>query len=137
MDFCQNLFLFDYLTFSSRIDSIESICDFLGLDFNLFYQLPNGLYGYHTRFYYDGITLLADGHSVDMGICVQMSGAGCRYFESSSSLSWSDLLYFLFSNDDYNISRLDVAYDDHTGIFDIDTILNSVDCQFYRSPSRS
>lgn len=137
LDFPNNKFLIDYLTFSSKVDDLHSLCSLLHLDFSLFSPLPYGLYGYQERFYYQGITLLCGGHSVDMGVCCQMSGSGCRTFESYSDLSWCDLLFNLYSDSAYNVSRLDVAYDDFDGIFNIDTILESVDLQLYRSPSRS
>lgn len=54
-----------------------------------------------------------DGHREDMGICVEMSGQGCRQFETSSCISFSQLFEkVIASAEQFHVTRLDVAYDD-------------------------
>lgn len=56
-----------------------------------------------------------------MGVWLEMSGQGCRTFESLSKVGWFGLFQFIFQFG-MNITRLDIAYDDHTGILPIDRI---------------
>lgn len=58
------------------------------------------------------------------GACVEMSGQGCREFESFGRGDWGFLMFWLWQsmNDPYqkfNITRLDLAYDDFSGVLDI------------------
>lgn len=94
-------------------------------------------YGYSHRCTFSGITILSGGHNDDMGICLEMSGQGCRAFESYSSLSWIELLRILKDPyNEFNITHIDLAFDDHTGILDIGEILDDTDNHRYRSRSR-
>ena len=54
----------------------------------------------------------------DMGICLNLSGQGCRCFEEHSTVGWLSLFEMI---DKYNghVTRLDLAYDDHMGVIDI------------------
>ena len=56
-----------------------------------------------------------------MGICLEMSGTGCRAFESHGFGDWLKLLTDITQGQfgKVSITRLDLAYDDHTGILDI------------------
>lgn len=63
-----------------------------------------------------------------MGVCVEMSGNGCRTFESMAGLQTVEgpfpaLFRKLSGNALANVSRLDIACDDHDGILDMDTII--------------
>lgn len=53
---------------------------------------------------------------------VEMSGQGCRAFESVSRLGWPGLFSFISENG-LKITRLDVAFDDHTGILHMRDII--------------
>lgn len=97
--------------------------------------------GYPMQTYWNGITIsygadderfYKDPRKVrhDMGICVNLSGTGCRTFESYGHGNWFRLFTYLFRDTDYiaatqlklqhyNITRLDLAYDDHTGLLDM------------------
>lgn len=57
-----------------------------------------------------------------MGVWVEMSGQGCRAFESISQLGWPGLFSFI-SESGLKITRLDVAFDDHTGILHMRDII--------------
>lgn len=74
----------------------------------------------------------------DMGICVNMSGQGCREFEAFAGKDW--MKFFLSIQERYtnwSVTRLDLAYDDHIGILDIYRIANDVEDRYYTSPSRT
>ena len=130
----ENCIVYDWLTFSSKCDSTASLIALLGLEGVTFEERPRGRNGYRSMMSYEGISILYDGRE-DMGICVDMSGSGCRAFETYSSTSWDDLFAVILS-DDYNISRLDVAADDHTGLLDIDVLRDDTDDHHYVSKSR-
>ena len=111
----ENKFLVDWLSFTSKIDSDYSIFDVLGLSsIKSYFSHIYGFQGYRQRLYFEGISIHYD-HSKNDGVWVEMSGTGCRNFETYSSKSFVDLfevLLFNQDNGDYNITRLDVAYDD-------------------------
>lgn len=133
----QNMILFDWLTFTSHCDSPETIMELLGLTGVSWQLMEKGRNGYRQRYFFENISILFDGQE-NMGVCVDMSGTGCRAFESYTSLGWLALLTHLHGYpDDYNITRLDMAFDDHTGILDIDVLRDDTDDHHYVSRSRS
>lgn len=132
-----NLILFDWLTFTSHCDSPESIMDLLGLTGVTWQLMEKGRNGYRQRYFFENISILFDGQE-SMGVCVDMSGTGCRAFETYSSLGWLVLLRHLHDlSGDYNITRLDMAFDDHTGLLDIDVLRDDTDDHHYVSRSRT
>ncbi len=133
----ENCILVDWLTFTSKIDSISSLLDLLGLTSADFTECAHGRNGYRQMITFQGISILYDGRD-DMGICVDMSGIGCRSFESFSKVGWPDLFScLLYESGSYNITRLDAAYDDHSGILNIDVLRDATDDHHYVSRSRT
>lgn len=133
----ENLILFDWLTFTSHCDSPESIMLLLGLKDVPWQKMDKGRNGYRQRYFFENISILYDG-AENMGVCVDMSGTGCRAFESFSTINWTELMQILyFNSDDYNVTRLDMAFDDHTGILDIDELRDDTDDHMYVSRSRT
>ena len=132
----ENLVVFDYLTFTSKSDSPETLMQLLGLKDVSWQKMDRGLRGYRSRWFFENISILYDG-AENMGVCVDMSGMGCRAFETYSSINWKELMEILFYNHgDYNVTRLDMAYDDHTGILDIDKIWDDTMDRYYVSKSK-
>lgn len=132
----ENLILFDWLTFTSHSDSPESIMETLGLKDVPWQKMEKGRNGYRQRFFFENISILFDGAD-NMGVCVDMSGTGCRAFETYSSINWEELMQILYFNSgDYNVTRLDMAFDDHTGILDIDVLQDDTDDHMYVSKSK-
>ena len=132
----ENCVLFDWLTFSSKCDSIQTLISLLGLESVPFEERPHGRNGYRSMMSYENINILYDGRE-NMGICLDMTGTGCRAFETYSTTGWKPLLETICGNEDYHISRLDVAGDDHTGLLDIDVLRDDTDDHSYVSKSRS
>lgn len=133
----ENLILFDWLTFTSYSDSPETIMQLLGLKDVPWQKMEKGRNGYKGRYFFENISILYDG-AENMGVCVDMSGSGCRAFETYSTINWKELTEILFYNvGDYNVSRLDMAFDDHTGILDIDQLRDDTDDHMYVSRSRT
>ena len=146
--------LVDWLTFSVKTDNPDDVIrDWLGMDTALFESFSYGINGYLQSKRFSSIIVAYNGYeneffsSVDMGVCVSMSGAGCRVFESFSALGFDGLFKKLFegmvdSNAETgeslglkkrkeclcNVSRVDVACDDKragkdSGQLDMDKIL--------------
>ncbi len=90
-----------------------------------------GAKGYRDRFYFSCISIHYNGRD-DMGVWVEMSGQGCRIFESLSAVGWERLFSFIRENG-LKITRLDVAYDDHTGILPMERIVHDTQCGLYVS----
>lgn len=114
-----NKFLVDWLSFTSKIDSDYSIFEVLGLSHvKNYFQHIYGFQGYRQRLYFDGISIHYD-HSKNEGVWVEMSGQGCRTFETYSKITFFDLFNICIynqDNGDYHVTRLDVAYDDFNHI---------------------
>lgn len=56
----------------------------------------------------------------DMGICLDISGQGCRAYEEYGRGDWLYLFSSLCASDHrINFTRLDLAYDDHIGVLDM------------------
>lgn len=156
-----NLFLIDWLTFTAHGCTLDDVKQLIGLtspdipwtDINKFRN------GYPCSVFWQGITISfgADDPNnysdptkvqLNMGICVNMSGSGCRTFESFSQRGWLKLFGMLFTLRDsgvrekngklfsYNITRLDIAYDDHIGILDIYRIRQDIEDRNYTSKSK-
>lgn len=119
-----NYVIYDYLTFTSKIHNHTAIIDLLGLQ-DIQFENLKGFYGYQDRLFYDGISIHYNGRD-DMGICVEMSGKGCRTWEKYGNSDYDGLFAEIIANynDDsekrqMNLTRLDVAYDDFTKVLDL------------------
>lgn len=155
-----NAFLIDWLTFVAHGETVDYLKWLLGLDgpdvpWETTEKFRNG---YPLQTYWNGITISygADDERFykdptkvrhDMGICVNLSGTGCRAFETYGSGDWFKLFSFLFRDTScvardqhkfksYNITRLDLAYDDHIGMLDILEIAKDTRDRHYISRSK-
>lgn len=128
----ENVVLYDWLSFTSKYHSPEELIEALGLSDCPWTDIP-GAHGYKDRKYFGHISIHYNGRE-DMGVWCELSGQGCRMFEDLSTLpdKWDTLFQFIFDNN-LHMTRLDVAFDDHTGILDIDRIAADTDAQRYVS----
>ena len=113
--------LVDWLTFSVKErDPARVIRDYLGLDPALFQDAGYGLLGYGKVLRFSDICVCYEPRENDffrdMGVCVSMSGNGCRTFETMSGptsgadgTAFLELFRLLASDAQANISRLDIA----------------------------
>lgn len=132
----ENHILFDWLTFTTKIYDERSILDMLGLTGQPFQALEKGRFGYRKRLLFENINIYFDG-TENMGICVDMSGTGCRAFETYATVTWDQIFSEMRSQpDDFRITRLDCAFDDMSGILDIDQLRDDTDDHHYVSRSR-
>ena len=124
-----NAIIFDWLSFTSLSDGVEDLKALLGLSHVQWIELERPFNGYTHSIYFNGITICWGvpqswgGEYHKDTTYVNMSGSGCRAYEThSSNCDWNSLLALLVSCDDYHISRLDVSYDDFDNILDMDII---------------
>lgn len=124
----QNKVIYDWLTFTSRIHSLTGVIELLGL-IDIKFENMKGRYCYQERLNFGGINIMYNGRE-DMGICVEMSGQGCREFETYGNGDYQaifDLINEHWNKDsekrEMNISRLDVAYDDFVGLLDLNYLM--------------
>ena len=135
-DSAENLILYDWLSVTSHKDSSEDIAEMLGLNVMQFEEM-SGFHGYKSRLFYDGINIHFDGRE-GMGVNLEMSGQGCRVFETFGHGDWQGLFkLFVSDRKAYNITRLDVAYDDHTGILNVAKIARSTRKGWYSARAKS
>lgn len=101
----------------------------LGLQ-SAYWEEGNGAQGFNKRYYYDHISIYFGGR--DDCVWCDMSGQGCRAFETYSSYGDFNSLFEVIMSDmqDFNITRLDVAYDDHTGVINIKTFDKAAQKQY-------
>lgn len=128
----ENIVLYDWLSFTSKTHTPDQIISALGLQ-DVPWIDTKGARGYRSRKYFSAISIHFDGRD-DMGVWCELSGQGCRAFESLSSVGW-DKLFAWIQDNGCKITRLDVAYDDHTGVLPIGEIAQATQCGMYVSRS--
>ena len=128
----ENIVLYDWLSFTSKTHSPDQLISALGLS-HVPWVETKGARGYKDRKYFSCISIHYNGRA-DMGVWVEMSGQGCRTFESLSKVGWDNLFKFI-RNNQLKITRLDVAYDDHTGLLNIRQIVEDTQSGMYISKS--
>lgn len=113
----ENCILIDWFAASTRCHTPEKLVKHLGLPISSFMH-TYGFYGYADRLYFGGISIHYNLKNDDEqnSVLLEMSGQGCRQFETSSGVGFMQL-FCEVSNGDFNITRLDIAYDDidHNG----------------------
>lgn len=129
-----NIILYDWLSFTTKISDPYFMVNLLGMDHCPWQQIK-GARGYQERLYFNSISIHYNGR-IDMGCWCEMSGQGCRAFETLTKLEyqWRDLFWSILRYD-LNITRLDIAYDDHTGMLDIDEMIQDTRRKEYVSKS--
>lgn len=130
----EDIILYDWLSFTSKESDPWYFVHLLGLS-EVPWETIKGARGYQDRLYFNCISIHFNGRE-DMGIWCEMSGQGCRAFESLTTLpeKW-ETLFKRIVNLKLNITRLDVAYDDHSGMLDIDEIIQDTRHKEYVSKS--
>lgn len=132
----ENRILFDWVSFTTRKHSVVELVELLELT-DCPFETVRGSKGFMWRQYFNGISVHYNEnelqHSGDF-IWLEMSGQGCRAFESFGSGDY-EKLFELVRTDPENIhlTRLDVAFDDMTGVFNINTVCDEVRAEHFVS----
>jgi len=119
----ENCILYDWVSITSKIHSPENFIELLGLNQpGISWEQIKGAHGYRDRLYWEKISIHYNGRE-DMGVWLEMSGQGCRAFETFGSGDYAALFdEVLQEPEQMNLTRLDVAFDDHTGILPLKLI---------------
>ena len=154
-----NVFLIDWLSITfhgCKVDEIQSMLGLTKYDWTTTSSFVNGypmvssFSNIHIRwgaddprFYRDsvdknGVFRSAESKArSDMGIQLDLSGQGCRAFEEFSEFSWFDLFERIYRfGGRFSVTRIDLAYDDHTGLLDIWRMRYDVENRNYISKSK-
>lgn len=136
----KNCLLIDWFSMSFRKNTVSSIIQMLDFDDTVeFTEAPYGYYGYQNRIVFGGISIHYNHARPEQDFpLLEMSGQGCRDFETYSRCSWDFLFQLALDSLDYHITRLDVAYDDisdddKSGIIDIKRVIFDVKKRNYVS----
>ena len=122
--------LIDFLTFTiQKVKNWENVVrNILLMDPKIFKEQDRGGLGYNSSVRYDNIIIYYNGRE-DMGICVSMSGTGCRTYEAySDDTEIVELLKKIIKMRDKdeasaNITRIDIAADDKKGSLNLEKML--------------
>lgn len=116
----ENLIIYDWVSITSKVHDVLSIKQLLGMESAPW--LPgNGSHGFPFAEYYDCIKIHFGRD--DGFVWLEMSGQGCRAFESYGNGNYEALFQLVLENPgDMKITRLDVAYDDKMGIICMDKL---------------
>ena len=132
----KNRILYDWVSFTTKKHSLAELVEFLGLE-KCPFETVNGSKGFRYREYFNGISIHFNESQVresDGFIWLEMSGQGCRTWETYGTGDY-DALFELAREDPQNIhiTRLDIAFDDLTRIFDINTICEYTRLEYFTS----
>lgn len=123
----ENCVIIDWFSASTNAYEPSALIEYLGLDIKSFIH-TYGRYFYADRLTYGGISVYYNLRSNDTengSVLLEMSGQGCRQFETSSEMGFMQLFCDV-SNGELKVTRLDVAYDDidheGNGLLDINKL---------------
>ena len=132
----ENRIIFDWVSFTTRKHSVVSLVELLGL-MDCPFETVRGSKGFMWREYFGGISIHYNENELQHEgefIWLEMSGRGCRTYESYGCGDY-EKLFKLVRDDPENIhiTRLDIAFDDMTGVFDIDHVCDEVRLEHFVS----
>lgn len=120
-----NCFLVDWLSFRCKSMDLYAMIEYLGLK-KCSFTTASGFYGYRFREWSEGISIHYGNEKVE-GVLVEMSGKGCRAFEEfSEGNDWVTIFDDILHDDDYVVTRIDIAFDDHEGVIPIKKLFRDV-----------
>lgn len=114
--------IYDALSITSKIHSTTNFVEQMGLQ-GVVWENVKGAHGYRDRMYWNCISIHYNGAD-DMGVWLELTGQGCRAFETYGNGDYEGLFReALYNSGQMNITRLDVAYDDdEEALLDIDVL---------------
>lgn len=133
----ENRILVDYFSFTSKYSSPQDLVKLLGLNKdNVRFVESSGARGYKNKLYFEGINIFYN-HSINEDCWVEMSGSGCRAFETFSDSDFYSLSQDVLAEpDNYHLTRLDLAYDDFNKTLDLNKIKREIKKHNYVSHIR-
>lgn len=116
----------DYIRVTFKTHDVDHIIEnILHLNKDFMTEKPNGFYGYVGTFELDFIKVFYSPPGDNRGILIELSGQGCRQFESfldCRKKTWFDFFQDCIQNGG-SFTRLDLAIDDKKTYFSIPELL--------------
>ena len=110
---------------------VPDILELIGMN-DVPWEEGTGAHGFNFRLFYDSISVFY-GHP-DNIVWLEMTGQGCRAFETFGNGDYDNIFDLVKSNPmKMNITRLDVAFDDKSGLLDIKKIARDCEKGFFVS----
>lgn len=130
-----NRIIIDWVSFTTCKHDVVELVNLLGLA-GCPFETVNGAKGYQYREYFSGISIhFSEDRTAQNGfIWLEMSGQGCRAFETYGTGDYETL--FNLSRqypEECRIKRLDVAFDDRENVFNIDQICDETKAEHFVS----
>lgn len=123
-----NSLLYDWFTVSFHNVDYRDLINVIGLS-GVHWSAEKTRLHYGQRLKFDGISVhYTEDYDTkhQAGCCLEMSGQGCRDFETFGTGDWS-LLFEFVALAGGNITRLDIAYDDFTGVLPLRKMFDQAD----------
>lgn len=134
----KNIILIDWFSMSYRQQgiSVYEVIDSLGFSDEIeFKELP-GRYMYRNRLSFGNIHIYYNNINPDKDYpLLEMTGQGCREFETFSRFSFDYLFELAKDTKNYHMTRLDLAYDDRKDLFNMRDIEDDYRSRFWVSRS--
>ena len=128
----ENLILYDAVSISSTQSNPRFWVEMLGLE-SLNWQDGRSRY-YDKRLYSSTISIHYNDITPGGGTWLEMMGQGCRTFEDFGTGDFESLFNLVrHDSDNFKITRLDIAMDDHTGLLDMEQLSEDTRKQLYIS----
>lgn len=102
--------------------TVTGIVELLGLS-DVPWERSYGFYGWQYRETFSNISIHFGGVQHEGLIMLEMSGQGCRTFETLGNGDFLSLFKFVFSVPGAKVTRIDVAFDDFSGYLNLDEIV--------------
>lgn len=120
----------DYVSFVWDTKTVPEAINELGLSSST-WTMRAGHYPYAHIQRAGNISIAYDNYN-ERGVFVTLTSQGCREFENLSSIGWADL-FGIIRNGEGRMTRLDIAFDDRTGVLDMQRMKHDRDVANYRS----
>lgn len=135
----ENCIIYDWLTVSFCNETFDNIISLLGMRSCAWEDSQTGSrLRYGHRLCFDGISI----HYTDdwdskhnTGVCLEMSGQGCRDFETYGTGDWWVLFEFIRLRN-ARVTRLDIAYDDFSGVIPLSIMSEMAERFFFTARSQ-
>lgn len=126
-----NCYLIDWFSASCFVDDYSDLFDILGfnnLEVVSSFQFGYGHHGYGKSVFFNGLYIYHDYFDDPCRCWIEMSGTGCRTFETySEGVTFNDLFQRCVGVEPFfKINRVDVAYDIYDDCFIFDRMKSAV-----------
>ena len=125
-----NTITIDYVTFVWDTKTVSEAIHALGLSAST-WTTKAGHYPYAHIQRVGNISIAYDNYN-ERGVFVTLTSQGCREFETFSSIGWADLFGIIRGGEGHT-TRLDIAFDDRTGVLNMQRMKHDRDVANYRS----